>query len=650
MTHSRALLSVFASLVLCSSPVFGQADAAAPQPAPQGKVLFSRGADSEASQPASPQLAQPDHEPIPAVTDSERGAVAIDSTVLDLHLIPASAALEVHVALRLRNSSSAPIGRVPLQLSSSLRWQTIAVSTPSGLRPVPFTQSPIATDADHTGYAQEAVLTLEQPLQPNASLTVTALYAGAIPQSASRLELLGMPADRAALVDWDGISAAFTGLRGFGNVLWYPCAAPTALLGDANRLFELIGRERLRHEAATLHLRLTIDYTGEGPSAAILDGRTEVLEKADDTQDMLVARTHGIATVDFGEHEIGFRNPSLFVLQETPTVAGGQLLAADTAIPETIEPLNAAAALVQPLLNDWLGPAPITPLTVIDHPGQPFEDGALLVTPLDANATAEALAPLILHGLAHAWNRSSHPWIDEGVAAFLNLLWVERTQGRPAVVAELQHDSTLIALAEPDVRAKPADESSSQTGPVGQPLTDASSEVYYRTKAAAVWWQLRGIVGDDSLKQALQAYRHSCALNPKFDDDPKAFERTLEKVIRRDLGWFFDDWVYRDRGLPDLTVLDVTPRPLPARPGMVDGYLIAVEVRNEGTAVAEVPVTVRSGKVSASERLRIPAGGIAATRIVFDGVPEQVQVNDGTVPELRTTVHTREITVKNGRE
>ena len=36
----------------------------------------------------------------------------------------------------------------------------------------------------------------------------------------------------------------------------------------------------------------------------------------------------------------------------------------------------------------------------------------------------------------------------------------------------------------------------------------ASDEVYYRTKAAAVLWMLRSIVGDAALGQALQSYRY----------------------------------------------------------------------------------------------------------------------------------------------
>ena len=51
---------------------------------------------------------------------------------------------------------------------------------------------------------------------------------------------------------------------------------------------------------------------------------------------------------------------------------------------------------------------------------------------------------------------------------------------------------------------------------------------------------LRSQVGDEALKRAMQLYRED-----KMDDDPKEFQRVVERVSKRDLGWFFEDWVYR---------------------------------------------------------------------------------------------------------
>ena len=63
------------------------------------------------------------------------------------------------------------------------------------------------------------------------------------------------------------------------------------------------------------------------------------------------------------------------------------------------------------------------------------------------------LAPALAHSLTHAWIHSTRPWIDEGLAQFLSVLWTERTAGRAAALAELQDAARSLALAEPEVPA-----------------------------------------------------------------------------------------------------------------------------------------------------------------------------------------------------
>jgi hypothetical protein len=621
-------------------------------------VLFSRGIPAPADTPDAAETAEPasaaistsvpsrpqgppDTLPAIPVTQAERSALRIVAYDLDLHLIPADSALEMHATVTLRNIAAAPIARIPLQISSSLRWQTISGQTASGLRPVSFTQSPVATDTDHTGYAQEAVVTLAEPLAPGSTVALSVFYAGEIRQTAARLELLGTPSDRADQTDWDEIVAtnddAATALRGFGNVLWLPVAAPTALFGDGNQLFDLVNRERAAAASATVRLHLAVDYVGDPPVGAIFDGELHPLTAMPDEQDELITQTHGLAISEFPSRPVGFRLPSLFLTAQQPTVSESQALAVITPNAELASPYREAAAQVQPLLSDWFGVNPIQPLTLLDHAGEPFQDDALLVMKLSAGGRVADLARRLAGPLTHAWFRSSHPWIGEGLADFMGLLWTERSKGREAAVAAYQEQTGPLALAEPDLSAAAAQ--------AGEPLTKAISPIYFRTKAAAVWWQLREILGEDTLRQGLIAYRHSESIGTAFDSDPKAMQATLERVSGKDLAWFFDDWVYRDRGLPDLEIVEVNPHPLPEHLGKSDGYLVAVAVRNLGDAAAEVPVTVRSGGLSATERLRIAARSLATTRIVFNGTPETVQVNDGSTPELRSSMHSRQIEI-----
>lgn len=72
---------------------------------------------------------------------------------------------------------------------------------------------------------------------------------------------------------------------------------------------------------------------------------------------------------------------------------------------------------------------------------------------------------------------------------------------------------------------------------------------------------------------------------------------------------------------------------------------MAVNVANAGYAAAEVPVTVRSDSNSVTERVLVPAHGKAVQRILIQGKPIEVQVNDGTIPETQASVHLTKLDV-----
>lgn len=568
-------------------------------------------------------------------TDAERGSLTFTGYDLDVHLAPAQSQISVRAKLNIRNTGTEPLTRLALQLSSSLNWGSFGMRSGDHIVRLAFAQHAIDTDTDHTGQAKEALVTLPQPLASGAEIELTAFYSGEITKSGKRLERIGAPDDRALAADWDQIAPDGTALRGFGNVLWYPTASAPVFLGDGAKLFQLVGQTRLRQAAATIKLRLTVEYTGHAPDAVYFCGERKPLTVVSGSAGAEAAELSGVATAEFPAHPLGFRTPSLFVTSGAPDDAAGGLISAVTDRPDTLPSYGAAAVLVEPLLKEWLGAEPLTPLHLIDHNGQPFEDDALLVAPMHA-VDADTLAPALAHSLAHAWFRSSHVWLDEGVPQFLSLLWLEHTKGREAALLQLQQQVNTLALAEP---APPAGAGVDQKG---QSLIEASDEIYYRTKAAAVLWMLRSVVGNDALKQALHNYRRS----GQRDEDPKLFQRILEEGSHKDLNWLFDDWVYRDRGLPDLSIVNVTPRRLPQQGLKAASWLVAVEVRNDGDAAAEVPVTVRSGTLTTTERLRIAGRSNASIRILFEGKPEEVIVNDGSVAEMGAMIHTKKLVIQ----
>jgi len=639
---SSALLSA-GSRWLVLAAVFGvnfataQETPPANEPAaPHGKVLFSRDQDSPEVKVPEDKEKQPVNQAAVDVSDAERTSLTFTSYDFDVHVTPAESRLAVHSRFGVKNSGKEPLKRLVFQISSALSWESFGAQIDGQVTPLTFTHHVIDTDADHTGKATEAVVSLPQPLQAGASLMLSGFYSGEVVQSAERLERIVAPLDQAANADWDQVSAERTALRGFGNVLWYPTAAAPVFLGDGAKLFQSVGLNKLQQADATIRMRLTVEYVGDAPDAAFFCGRREQLKKVSENQNLPVAESPGVATAEFSERPLGFRSPSLFITDRAGTVTDNNLISAVTDHYDALPSYGAASTKAQPLLAEWLGAGPLNLLNILDHEGQPFEDDALLVVPMRA-AAPEVLTPSLVHSLSHAWFSSSHVWLDEGTAQFLSLLWIEQSQGREVAVKQLQQEANTLALAEPAPVASSVAASSADR-PVGQSLILASDDVYYRTKASAVLWMLRSLVGDDALKHALQAYR-----TDKMDSDPKEFQRVLEKTAKRDLAWFFDDWVYRDRGLPDLSIANVTPRALDKIGDKGKGYLVSVEVKNDGDAAAEVPVTVRSGELTSTQRLRIPGRSSASTRVVFEGTPDEVIVNDGTVPEIAASIHTKQI-------
>jgi hypothetical protein len=109
-------------------------------------------------------------------------------------------------------------------------------------------------------------------------------------------------------------------------------------------------------------------------------------------------------------------------------------------------------------------------------------------------------------------------------------------------------------------------------------------------------------------------------------------QRLIQAQTQRDLGWFFDDWVYRDRGLPDFKVASAFTRKTSP-----EGYLLTITVENMGAAGAEVPLTVKFNGGEVTQRLVVRGKSNSVIRMELLKVPEEIVVNDGSVPESDMT-------------
>jgi hypothetical protein len=600
---------------------------------PHGTVIFSRSIDEngQTTTTAGPAALQAGGQPIaaPIATDAEREALTFTAFDMDVHFRPAEQQISVRALLTVRNDGASPLAHIPLQISSALAWERIRIAS----RDVAFTVATLNSDADHTGQLHEAAIALAAPLVPGASLQLDVTYSGVIPQSARRLLAIGTPTDAALHTDWDSIGVDFTGLRGFGNVVWYPVSSVPVILGDGARVFDEMGEHKLRMAGAHFRLRLTDEFPhGQAPTVAVINGHSAPLTL---TQPSTTgAEVSGVATASLSSAVLGFEAPSIFLAIRTPRQATNTTLYALPDDNPAIEGWASAAAFVTPFLQGWLGQAPRSQLTILDLPDPedaPFETGALLVTAI-RQATPDELDGIFAHALTHAWMSSPCAWLSEGVAHFMGTLWIEKQSGRQKALESLEAGRTALALAEP---SSPGESS-------GQTLAQAISPVYYRTKATYVFWILRDLAGDPALSAALRAYSPAddaaSGLGP--NSSPGAFEKLIEQAgLRRDLSWFFSDWVDADKGLPDIAIDGVFPSRTEG-----DNWLVAVNLSNSGYAAAEIPVTVSNPDTSVTQRILVPARGKATQRILIQGRPTRVQANDGTIPETEASIHIRTLT------
>jgi hypothetical protein len=399
------------------------------------------------------------------------------------------------------------------------------------------------------------------------------------------------------------------------------------ILGDGARVFNEMGEQMLRMSGARFRVRLASEFPhGRAPNVCVINGHFAPLTVTD-PQDA-AGEVPGVATAAIDE-TLGFAAPSLFLAARIAKQAENTRLFARPEDEGAVEDWAASAAAVTPFLRGWLGGKPRSPLTILDLPDpedEPFATGALLAASI-RQATPELLDGTLVHALAQAWLMSPRAWISDGAATFMGTLWIERENGRQKALEALESGRSALALAEP---VSPGE------GP-GQVLAQSIAPVYYRTKAAYIFWMLRDLAGDSALQASLKAYDPAAdaASSLGANAGPGTFEKLLSQSgASRDLKWFFDDWVNTDKGLPDIAIDAVY-----VAEAQTGNWLATINLSNSGYASAEVPVTLRSAETSVTERVLVPGRGKAVQRILIHGRPTAVQANDGTVPEAEASVH-----------
>jgi hypothetical protein len=408
-------------------------------------------------------------------------------------------------------------------------------------------------------------------------------------------------------------------VRGIGYVVWYPVATESASLSDQNSVFETVGRWKARHSDSSM----AVTFHATPGQRLWFSGTPAQAAKGDDAED-----SSTFQLPRFGNEVPTFAIADYEELQGSDSTTIAYLPGDGSAAKD----YGLAAELASTFVTQWFGlpKEKAEVVEVADPEAAPFEDGSALLTPLSAKTDARLVQMTAVHQLTHAAFPAPRPWIYEGLAHFAQAAYREEQGGRTSALEFMSlHAAGVLETEKSLVTEK------DQAAAADRSLINTGVPELYRSKAMFVWWMLRDMIGDSPFKKVLAAYRAG------EDKDPAYVQHLVAAQTKRDLEWFFDDWVYRDRGLPDFRVESVFPR---ATVG--GGYVVTVVVENLGNAGAEVPVTLKATGGDVTQRIEVRAKSKNSIRIEAPSTPLQVIVNDGSVPESDANNNTFKVELK----
>ena len=528
----------------------------------------------------------------------DREAFTFSSYNLDVRVEPEQQRLGVRGRMSLRNDSTMAQKYVVLQVSSTLAWKSIQI----GGKPVPFETHEYTSDIDHTGALSEAVVTLPRAILPKGTVDLDVGYEGVIGLDTTRLTRIGVPQDKAKRNDWDRISKTFTAVRGIGYVAWYPVATEAASLADADAVPEAIGRWISRQVDCKMHLL----FKSTSEEAIYFSGAPNLAEVP---VDPAIKAMRDFSFVMPGVNVPTFVIASYLQLPPRDHLEVGYLPGQE----ETAKDYADAASQIDAMVAVGRGSRNLQILGLPDADASPFVSQGMFLTPLGSDLTNQAELDIV-YAIGRQLVLSPRAWIQEGLAHYAQAAFVEEHKGLQSALDYLNGHMAELVDGEKTALTTPGSETS-------RSLINSPDDLRLQVKAMYVWWMLRDMLGKLPTN-ALLSYRAT------DDKDPTYMPRLVAGDTKRDLQWFFDDWVYHDRGLPDFRVASAYLRPLD------NGHFLAtLTIENLGGAGAEIPVLLKIEGGEVRQRVEVRARSKASIRIETSSKPLEVVINDGSVPE-----------------
>ncbi len=274
-----------------------------------------------------------------------------------------------------------------------------------------------------------------------------------------------------------------------------------------------------------------------------------------------------------------------------------------------------AAGKIITSFSSHFGPPPISSLALVEVDNGSVNGyaapGLVLLSPRGIGSKLNYR--LLSHEIAHQWWREqvgpasrSHLWLDEGLASFSELLYVEEVAGK-AGLEDAARDVGISALAHdtvPIIRSASLEEFSPEYDSV------------VAKKGAMVLHMLRWMLGDDAFFKGLREYATTFAGKSATTDD---LRKMFEKTSGRDLSGFFIQWV-ESTGAPEFKA-DYTMYRTPK------GFKVVGKIKQDMDTF-RMPVDLRIDTDGEPEIKRVEVVGTASDfNIETFGRPRKVTVD-----------------------
>ncbi len=149
---------------------------------------------------------------------------------------------------------------------------------------------------------------------------------------------------------------------------------------------------------------------------------------------------------------------------------------------------------------------------------------------------------VVIHEIAHQWFGNAvteadwdDVWLSEGFATYFTLLYIEHAYGRDEFVRGLQSSrSTVMSFAAKNPAYTIVHNNLRR-------MEDVTSSHTYQ-KGSWTLHMLRGVIGQDAFQRGIRTYyaRHFNSNATTAD-----FRRAMEEASGQELGWFFEQWLYK---------------------------------------------------------------------------------------------------------